>query len=649
MQVSIFVLVLAILTASCASRSVSVETAGYKGHGVDSVYAKTIEKFAPPPLPPETLRFVEKIFEVQSPGSGMLTPDGKAMFFSWAVTGTSQVWKLDGPMRFPVQMTSGSEPTAVIEVSPDGKFVLISRDQGGEENPGIYILPVGGGALVEVFRKKGVRASAVWISNDGETVFYLANDIQPDSFALYAYSVEKKTRELLFSEPGNWAVGDVTNDRVFLLAKRTGALTREYYRWDLADKKLVPVIGQGELEEYGVRFGPREGEYIVQTSKLGEFKRLYSYRGGKLTPITPDVKSEVEAFGIDYQRRRIYVQWNDQGRSRLQVLHSHTHREEKLPEFKDAMHVTAVKLSRFGRYVSLSIGNADRPSVSYVWDWETRNLTQWNRGGMPEVDPAFFVGQSLEHYPARDGTKVPMWVTRPKKCATDPCPVIVHFHGGPEGQSRPGFGRVGQMLAMAGFVFVEPNVRGSTGYGRSWLRADDGVKRLDVITDIEDAAKYIRANWGKDGKPPRIGVMGGSYGGYSTLMAMSRFAGAYDVGVASFAMSNLRTFLLNTASYRRSLRTSEYGDPEKDKETLEKLSPTSYIDDVKGPLMILQGVGDPRVPVGEAIQMHELLQKRGVKAPLILFPSEGHGAAKRDNQVLQYGHLLKFFQENLLK
>jgi dipeptidyl aminopeptidase/acylaminoacyl peptidase len=227
--------------------------------------------------------------------------------------------------------------------------------------------------------------------------------------------------------------------------------------------------------------------------------------------------------------------------------------------------------------------------------------------------------------------------------------VIVHYHGGPEGQSRPGFGRVGQMLALAGFVFVEPNVRGSLGYGRSYTRADDGAKRLDVIGDIEDCARYIRANWGKDGKAPRLGVMGGSYGGYATLMAMSRYAGAYDVGVSSVGMSNLRTFLLNTAPYRRLLRISEYGDPDKDKEALEKLSPTSYLENVRGPLMILQGVGDPRVPAGESIQMHDLLEKRGVKAKLILFASEGHGSAKRENQVLQYGHMLKFFQDNLLK
>jgi dipeptidyl aminopeptidase/acylaminoacyl peptidase len=141
--------------------------------------------------------------------------------------------------------------------------------------------------------------------------------------------------------------------------------------------------------------------------------------------------------------------------------------------------------------------------------------------------------------------------------------------------------------------------------------------------------------------------MGGSYGGYSTLMAMSRFAGSYDAGVAIVGMANLRTFLLNTAPYRRILRISEYGDPEKDKDALEKLSPTTYLNQVKAPLMLIQGVSDPRVPVGEALQMHDQLSAKGIPSELMIFPDEGHGAAKRDNKVLELGHALRFMQEHL--
>jgi len=168
-----------------------------------------------------------------------------------------------------------------------------------------------------------------------------------------------------------------------------------------------------------------------------------------------------------------------------------------------------------------------------------------------------------------------------------------------------------------------------------------------VITDIEDCALYIKKAWARDGVAPRVGVTGGSYGGYAALLAMTRFAGAYDAGVASVGMSNLYSFLMNTAPYRRSLRASEYGDPEKDKEALLKLSPITYVKAISAPLLIIQGANDPRVPVGEAVQMYEAVKAKGVDAGLMIFADEGHGAAKRQNQVLSTGHTLRFFEQHL--
>jgi dipeptidyl aminopeptidase/acylaminoacyl peptidase len=265
------------------------------------------------------------------------------------------------------------------------------------------------------------------------------------------------------------------------------------------------------------------------------------------------------------------------------------------------------------------------------------------------VDPTRFAAATLESYPARDGTPIPMFVRRPAACAAAaaPCPVIVHFHGGPEGQSRPGFSPVWQLFVDAGFVVVEPNVRGSTGYGQAWLDADNGPKRLQVVTDIEDAALFVREAWAKNGTAPKVGVYGGSYGGYSALMGMTRFAGAYDAGVSSVGIANLLTFLENTAPYRRQLRISEYGDPVVDRDALVQLSPTSWVQQLKAPLMIIQGANDPRVPVGEALLMHDAARSRGVPVELMIFADEGHGASSRANQALQWGHVLRFFRQHL--
>ena len=261
---------------------------------------------------------------------------------------------------------------------------------------------------------------------------------------------------------------------------------------------------------------------------------------------------------------------------------------------------------------------------------------------------AAFARVQVDSYPAHDGTKIPVLVRKPEKCtATAVCPVVVAFHGGPEGQARPGFSVGAQMFVDAGFVYVEPNVRGSDGYGKAWLHADDGPRRLDIITDIEDAATWARSHFAAGGQEPKVGIYGGSYGGYSVLMGMTRFAGAYDAGVDVVGISDLRTFLRNTAPYRRILRISEYGDPDGDAEALAKLSPMTYVDRIKAPLLVMQGASDPRVPAGEAVQIHDAVVKRGVPCELMIFPDEGHGAQKRDNRVLMIGHAIRFFSERL--
>ena len=629
----------------------NVASSAYSGHGAESVDIKRVEEFAPPALKPELARRILNILEIRAPGLGRLTPDGKSMFFGWGVTGIPQIWKLDKPLDFPIQVTGGSDVTASVGMTPDGKYNVISRDHAGEENPGLYLQPVSGGALIEINQEKGVQTKIVWISDDSKSIYYRANNIKPDSYAIYRYTVSGGKKELVFSEPGIWFVADVEHDSRFLLGRATGSLTSEYFDWNLTDKKLKPVIGQNEKEDYEVTFGPRVGEYFVLTPKLGEFKRLYLLKSGKLNPLTPDAKMDIESFTVDDPHRKVYLEWNDSGATRLEVRDAKTFSKLALPAAlsgKDVEHVYMGTLTRDGRYVTLGVETSLRPRTSYVYDWKTGKLTQWVKPSMPEVDPAKFVQSRLEFYSSRDGVKIPMLVYRPQTCRADPCPVVVQFHGGPEGQSRPGFNGLAQIFTAAGFVYVEPNVRGSSGYGKSWLAADDGPKRLNVISDIEDCSKYIRAHWSKDGRNPKVGVMGWSYGGYSTLVAMTKFAGAYDAGVAIVGMSNLRSFLLNTAPYRRILRISEYGDPDKDKDALEKLSPTTYLDQVKNPLMIIQGVSDPRVPVGEALQMHELLKKRGIDSPLILFANEGHGSVQRADQVLELGHTLEFFEQHLL-
>lgn len=621
----------------------------YAGLGAESVSPATLEQFRPKPLPPEVSRRIQSMLDLRAPGTGLLAPDGKRLFFSWRVSGSDQVWRLDGPDRFPVQMTGGEDRTLPLAVTPDGKWLVVSRDRKGEENPGIYLQAVGGGALKMVQHLPKVQSRFGAISRDSRFLYFTANDQKPDSYAVYRYDIASGEKVQIFNEAGLWNVADLADDGTLLLVKYTGSQSREYVVLERGGR-VTTLFGQGEKENYEAQFGAAPGELLVSTNKFGNFQRLYRWRAGNFTPITGELKWDVESFGTDHARKRLYYTVNEAGYSRTHAIDLKTGKPLALPWPAEADHQLVGSATPDGRFVTLAVGTPKAPRQSYVWDWQTKKLTRWITPSAPEEDTRRFVTARLESYPARDGTPIPMFVRRPPQCegAEAPvCPVLVHFHGGPEAQSRPGFSPLWQMFVDAGFIVVDPNVRGSDGYGRNWLDADNGFKRLDVITDIEDASKYIRSAWAKNGVVPKVGVFGGSYGGYSTLIAMTMFAGAYDAGASAVGMANLLTFLQNTAPYRRQLRITEYGDPEKDRIALLKLSPTTYIDRLKAPLLISQGASDPRVPVGEAVQMYEAAKAKGAKVELMIFADEGHGTAKRENQALEWGHILRFFQQHL--
>lgn len=653
-----------IATVLVLGAPVALAQTPYSGHGAGSIPPEVVKKYAPPPLDPDVERRIQTMLDVRSPGLGLVSPDGKRLFFGWNITGAPAVWRLDGPKGFPVQMTGGEDRTSVAGITPDGRHLILSRDHGGQEDPGLYLQPVEGGALQVVQHTPKVQtfpaftSGAAFTSGDSKWVYFIANDVKPDSYAIYRYDLAARRKELLFSQDGIWRIADYREEPAetkLLLRKATGALSSEYYEWGTTGRTLRPLLGQGETTEYTAAYAADPAELLVLTNKLGDFRRLYRWKPqAGFIPVTPEMKMDVSDFTIDPARRRVYYTVNDGGYTRLRVLDARTLRPLPFPEFRDADHVYVGAPSRDGRYVTLGVETSRAPRTSYVYDWESGSLTQWALPGAPEVDLAKFAVARLETYPARDGTRIPTFVRYPERCAPeappggDPCPVVVDFHGGPEGQAQPGFSPYAQLFVDAGFIFVEPNVRGSDGYGKVWLEADNGPKRLQIITDIEDAGRYARERFSRAGKAPKVAITGGSYGGYSALVGMTLFAGTYDAGVSIVGISNLVTFLQNTAPYRRLLRITEYGDPEKDREALEKLSPVTYLDRVKAPLLLIQGVDDPRVPAGEAVQIQEGLGARGVPSSLILIEGEGHGAARRAGRVLMTGHTLRFLEEHLL-
>jgi protease II len=637
-------------SAADSSSSAPLAAAGpYSGHGAESIPPALLEKFRPRAVPPELGRRAQSLIDIRAPGIGRLSPDGKAMYFTWNITGIGQVWKLEGPRSFPRQFTAGEDSTSAVGVTPDGAWVVVQRDRRGEENPGLYLQPSAGGPLVLVQHIPKVQTLFERISLDGKYVYFTSNDRKPDSYVVYRWDIAKGEREVVFDSDGLWHISDMRPDGRLLVRKETGSLSAEYSEWDPAKKELTPLFGQDEKDEYEARYGAKDPEILVLTNKAGEYRRLYAWTGaGQHTVLGEEVKADIASFDIDDKRTRILYTLNDGGYHRPKAMDARSYKPINLPKLPDADQVVFGPTTPDGRFTTLGVDDGRHPMQGYVMDWATDKLDAWHVPSTPEVDATKFARARLQSYQAADGTTIPVFVRRPDKCASDPCPVIVAFHGGPESQALPGFNIGAQMFVDAGFVFLEPNVRGSDGYGKTWSHADDGAKRLAIITDIDDAAKWARQTFSSNGTAPKLGVFGGSYGGYSVLMAMTMFAGDYDAGVDIVGISDLRTFLRNTAPYRRILRISEYGDPDKDADALEKLSPMTYIDKVKSPLLMVQGASDPRVPAGESIQMHDALEKKGVPCELTIFPDEGHGAQKRENRVYTLAQSIAFFEKYLL-
>ena len=302
----------------------------YAGLGAESIPPEVLAKFRPGPVPAELGRRVQSLIDIRAPGIGRLSPDGKSMYFGWTITGIGQVWKLDGPRSFPRQVTAGEDGTSAVAVTPDGAWVVVQRDRKGEENPGLYLQPAAGGALVSVQHVSKVRTLFEKVSPDSKYVYFTSNDKKPDSYVVYRWDIKKGEREVVFDQEGLWHVSDLRPDGRLLLRKETGSLSAEYSEWNPAKKELTPLFGQGEKAEYEALYGAKEGEIVILTNKAGEYRRLYAWTGpGQHTALGEEVQADVGSFDIDEKRTRIVYTVNEAGYHRPHAMDARTYRPDR--------------------------------------------------------------------------------------------------------------------------------------------------------------------------------------------------------------------------------------------------------------------------------------------------------------------------------
>jgi dipeptidyl aminopeptidase/acylaminoacyl peptidase len=409
------------------------------------------------------------------------------------------------------------------------------------------------------------------------------------------------------------------------------------------DEPIAVAGGRFDAAGTGVYFASNEGT---------EFQVLRHVRIGETnsTKLTEDIPWDVKGIEVSKDRKTIAFTSNEDGTSKLFVAEAGAkkRREIRVPFGT----VSNLQFSDDGKSLAFTMNQPSSPADVWTADVSSGALQRWTESEIGGLDPAAFRTSTIVRIPTFDEEAPGVQRTFPafvyKPAGEGPFPVIVNIHGGPESQSAAIFSAPAQYSTIElGCAVIYPNVRGSSGYGKSYLRMDDGRKREDSVKDIGALLDWIAQQ--PDLDAGRIGVIGGSYGGYMSLACLARYGNRFRAGVASVGISNFVTFLTNTSEYRRDLRRAEYGD-ERDPEMrkfLESISPTSHADRIDAPLFVIQGANDPRVPASESEQIVRAVRESGNPAWFMLAKDEGHGFAKRANKD-HMEHAISLFWESYL-
>jgi dipeptidyl aminopeptidase/acylaminoacyl peptidase len=308
--------------------------------------------------------------------------------------------------------------------------------------------------------------------------------------------------------------------------------------------------------------------------------------------------------------------------------------------------ISGVSFSRDGTKIAFTLSAPTLPADVWTYHLATGELRQVTHSTLAGIPIESFQSPSVVRFRSFDGLEIPGLLFLPSGAKKgDRLPTIINVHGGPESQASVAFAKATQYYLHRGYAVYHPNVRGSTGYGRTFMHLDDVRKRMDSVRDLAEAARWLEREGYSDSD--RIAVMGGSYGGFMTLAALTTYPDMWAAGIDIVGIANFVSFLENTGAYRRHLRISEYGDPEKDLDFLKSISPLTHADKIVAPLMVIQGANDPRVPRSEAEQIVAAVKARGGSVEYLLFEDEGHGVSKIPNQIKAYTRVGDFLDANL--
>lgn len=591
-----------------------------------------------------------QFLEVRAPSAPTLAPDGTLYVEDWP-TGVNQIYRrAPGADEFE-QLTSFEDGVSSFLLSPDGRWLAINASIGGSEQNDIFLLDTRTKQLKTVHSDPDVVYTAQLWLRDSSGFIYTANDESPADFHILRFDLADSSSTRLLDEKGFWGASDITRDGARLLVGRYFSVAHaEAHELDARTGELTSLTqtsadGSPAFNQ-PVAYAPGEGEALIISDVDTGTRRLFAVplRDSGARELLPDLRAnELDSAVMSPSREFLATVHNQDGYGELRVFDAQSMSQVGPPPTNRGV---VLDVSFQGRTLVWRLSNAQNPGVAYAWEVLSRALprpiTEAHDAGL---DLASFQEPTLIEYESFDGLRIPAFLFTPESYdRSRPIPFVAVYHGGPEGQSRPDFSAPTQYFLSRGFGVIEPNVRGSTGYGREFHQLDNYRKRWDSVKDGVAAVRWLIDNGYTE--PGRVAAFGGSYGGFMACATVIEGQELYGASVNIVGIVNFETFLEQTRGYRRKLREVEYG-PLSDPEFLASVSPIHMVDRIRVPMLIAHGLNDPRVPVGEAMQLAVELQKRDLDPELLFFPDEGHGFAKLENRALFYERAARFLDRTI--
>ncbi len=612
-------------------------------------------------IPEIPQRIIDRMIQYQNTRAASLSgwdAEGKGIFISTRFGETSQIHYVARPGAARQQVTFFKEPVRGARVCPDPERngFLFAKDIGGGEFYQIFYFDIDTGSFKLLTDGTSRNGGAMW-SNKGDRFAYYSTKRNGRDWDLLVGDIEKPADAVpVVTEGGFWLPGDWSPDDNSLLVMRYVSANESYgYVVDLETRALMQLSPSEEKVSYGGAVWARDGMGIFFSSdRESEFKLLRYYDIGEKKEyiLTEDIHWDIEDFEMSDKGDRLAFTVNEDGITKLYMLDTHSFHFEEVRSIPVGQ-IYSLHFNPDGVHLAFVINTPQTPGDAYVLSVESGELERWTYSEVGGLDTGSFVVPELIHYETFDTVDgkprmIPAFCYKPKN-GEGPFPVLIDIHGGPEGQELPYFSATTQyMVNELGIAVIAPNVRGSSGYGKSYLKLDNGYKREDSVRDIGKLLDWIEKQPELDAS--RVGVIGGSYGGYMVLAAMTMYNDRLKAGIDIVGISNFVTFLENTKEYRRDLRRVEYGDEQdpRMREFLNKISPLTNADRITKPMFIVQGLNDPRVPVGESEQIVKAIRGNGGDVWYLLAKDEGHGFRKKRNRDYYAYTTVLFLETHLL-